>query len=266
MRYPLQVTGTGADTVVFTHEKYRNNRTQGGGGQAGPPGAGASGDIILYMPNSTPSPNQHNDWNQQNFAGPLGEFLQDTALEGSKVLNNRDLESFTTEDGLRQTGKDLGSATGNIINSAMDNAGGIVKQLGTRALAGIGGFDNANQLLAMERGEIFNPNVELLYKGNGVRQFGFNYTFVPKSEQEAIQVNQIIMEFKKFSSPVEKGSYFEVPHVWNVRYMTNGGPNQNMNVFKKAALTNVAVGYNPGLDMHATFANGMPIILSLIHI
>ena len=54
-RYPQEAGANGADTVVFSHEEYRNNRTQGGGGTAGPPGAGA-GPNTLYMPNSTPCP------------------------------------------------------------------------------------------------------------------------------------------------------------------------------------------------------------------
>ena len=32
---------------------------------------------------------------------------------------------------------------------------------------------------------------------------------------------------------------FKVPHVWQVQYMMNGNPNPNMNVFKRAALTDV---------------------------
>ena len=117
--------------------------------------------------------------------------------------------------------------------------------------------------MALSRGQIYNPNVELLYRGTGLRTFGFTYTFVPKSEQEARAVNEIIMEFKRWSAPDERNGMWEVPHVWQVRYMSGGQQNRNMNAFKPAALTSVAVAHNPGLDMHATFANGMPIVTSM---
>ena len=43
------------------------------------------------------------------------------------------------------------------------------------------------------------------------------YVFVPKSEQEATQVNDIIMEFKKWSAGLNpKKGMFEVPHVFSV--------------------------------------------------
>ena len=260
MRYPLE-TNTGADTVVFTHEKYRNNR-QGGGGQAGPPGDGAGADIILYMPNSTAPMSNGQDWGKMAFEGPLGIMRSEMAMQGANVLQNINRETFT-EDGLRELGSDVGSAVASVTNSAFENAGGIVKQVGTNVLAKLGTFKDASQLLAMQRGQIYNPNIELLYL-NWSENLLFAYTFVPKSEQEATQVNSIIMEFKKWSAPADSGNgMFEVPHIWNVRYMTNGAPNPNMNVFKKAALVNVGVQHNPGLDMHATFPNGMPIVTAL---
>ena len=261
MRYPLE-TNTGADTVVFTHEKYRNNR-QGGGGQAGPPGEGAGADIILYMPNSTAPMNNGQDWGSKAFEGPIGIFRSQAAMSGAAVLNDIDGQTFT-EDGMRNLGNSVGAELANVTNSAFENAGGIIKQAGTDVLAKFGSYKDASQLLAMSRGQIYNPNIELLYSGTGLRTFAFSYTFVPKSEQEANQVNSIIMEFKKWSAPADTGNgMFEVPHIWNVRYMTNGAPNPNMNVFKKAALVGVGVQHNPGLDMHATFPNGMPIVTAL---
>lgn len=264
MRYPLE-TNTGADTVVFTHEKYRTNRSQEDSAQqAGPPGEGSSGDIILYMPNSTAPMANGQDWGSKGFEGPLGRFRSDVAMTGAQILNDASVSSFTSEEGLRALGNDVGSGLASITNSAFENGGGIIRQMGTSALAKLGTYESASQLLAMQRGQIFNPNVELLYRGTGLRSFSFSYTFVPKSEQEAQQVNSIIMEFKTWSSPADlENGMFEVPHVWNVRYMSNGAPNPNMNVFKKAALTSVNVQHNPGLDMHATFPNGMPIITAL---
>ena len=45
--------------------------------------------------------------------------------------------------------------------------------------------------------------------------------------------------------------------------MLGNKQNPNMNIFKRAALTDVAVQNNQGLNMHMSFDDGMPIITSL---
>ena len=271
LRYPLEAGANGADTVVFSHEEYRNNRpktagnAQGGGGGAaniGPPPAGG-GAITLYMPNSTPNPNNGQNWGSKGFAGPLNEFRSNAAIAAEAVISETDSKNFQSSAGMQSLGNSVGAATGSILSDGIDKAGSIGKQFLTDFAAKAGTFDSASQLLSMSRGEIYNPNVELLYSGTRLRTFSFTYTFVPKSQQEAEGVNRIIMEFKKFSAPEEVNGMFKVPHVWNVIYMTGGKKNPNMNAFKKAALQSVSVAHNPGMDMHMTFPNGMPIVTSL---
>ena len=72
------------------------------------------------------------------------------------------------------------------------------------------------------------------------------------------------MNFKKWSSPeaIENGM-FEIPYVWDVRYMTGQSVNKNMNRFKKAACTNVQVQANSPTPMHVAHLGGVPIITSL---
>jgi len=56
---------------------------------------------------------------------------------------------------------------------------------------------------------------------------------------------------------------YKIPMVWQVTYMSGSGQNRNMNAFKRAALTNVAVQSNSGMSMHMSFNDGMPIVTSL---
>ena len=261
LRYPQEAGANGADTIVFTHEAYRNNR--GGGGAAGPP-AGGGGAITLYMPNSTPTPTNGQNWGSKSFEGPLWKLISQAGIEGANIVQNAQASNFTSIDGLKDLGSQVGTAGGKLVNQGMKDAGAIGKQALTDIVAKATSFESASQLLAMSRGEIYNPNVELLYRGTGLRTFGFNYTFVPKNQAEAEAVNRIIMEFKKFSAPEDTGNgMFKVPDVWNVKYMTGGSVNKNMNAFKKAALTAISVAHNPGLDMHMTFPNGMPVVTTI---
>lgn len=260
LRYPKELNSNAVDYVVFRSEEYRTNRqTAGGNGPAaGAPTQGAS--IALYMPTSTPSLNQSNDWGAKSFDGPLGALIGDLASGAVSSIQGADLSS-------QESAKQSGEAFLESVKTTIGNQSGAPlaagRQLGVNVVAGMAGMQ-PNQLMALSRGEIFNPNVELLYQGPKVRGFNFNYTFVPKSQAEAEEVNRIVMEFKKWSAPENTGNgMFKVPHVWQVTYMTGGQQNQNMNAFKKAALTNVAVQANPGMSMHMSFDNGMPVVTAL---
>ena len=78
-------------------------------------------------------------------------------------------------------------------------------------------------------------------------------------------MNQIVREFKIWASPsnANNDGMYKVPHIWQVRYESAGSANRNMNIFKKAALTNVSTQANNGLAMHAAFDEGMPVTTSL---
>ena len=136
-------------------------------------------------------------------------------------------------------------------------------QAGLRMLLGQSQQSPA-QLLAISRGVTFNPNVELAYGSPKLRNFSFNFNFVPKTAAEAKNVNDIIREFKIWSAPEDlENGMFKIPHVWQVTYKTGKGENLNMNKFKRSALTNVAVVHNDGLDLHAAHVDGVPIITSI---
>ena len=255
LRYPLQIEGTGSDYMLFQAHDYRSNRKFSGqtgtGGTDGPP---AGSPIILYMPNSTPPVSAQNSWGSENFAGPLGEVMGDIGtaaagglvdLGGGSFDRQGFLDSFREQmEGIKEKG---GTAVGQIaLNEVGKKVGG-----------------SANNLLALSRGEIYNPNVELIYQGPTMRQFSFNFSFLPKSASESSTVNKIIKEFKKWSAPKDNGSMLEVPKLWSVKYMTEGGENDNMNKFKKCALLGVTIQANPTSNMHQTFSDGMPVVTSM---
>ena len=214
-------------------------------------------DITLYMPTTTPSMSQGNDWGTQNFDGPLGMIKGNLVAGATEQIMGANFSSY--EEG-KKTGKRVVDGIKNQFESALSSGGGALRQFGVGVVAGVAGM-KPNQLLALQRGEIFNPNVELLYNGPRVRGFSFSFTFVPKDPAEAEEVNKIIKEFKIWSAPENlDNGMFKVPHVWQVEYQMNGIPNPNMNLFKRSALTDVAVQDNSGMNMHMSFDDGMPIL------
>ena len=265
LKYPLELKEDQVDYVTFESFEYRTNSAitgqgQGftGGANAGPPSGGKK--IVLYMPPTTPAVNQSNDWGAKTFDGPLGQLAKAGAVTVANEAMNADLSSY---DAAKQSGTNAINSLTKLFEEGMSKAGGAARQLGVNMVAGAAQLE-PNQLLAMSRGEIFNPNVELLYSGPKVRGFGMSFTFVPKNQAEATVINNIIPEFKKWSSPsTENAGNGMYGSYGLVNYMTGNDYNRNMNAFKRAALTDIAVQSNPGLDMHMTFDNGMPVVTSI---
>ena len=255
LRYPSGSGGIGSDYTTCTTIEYRSN-ARGGSAPAAGPGGGAGG-ITLYMPNSTPVVGNPNSWGEINFQGPLGALKRDihrTLTHG--VMN---LGGQGSIDGSMQD-------VGNQLNASSHkaNAGGIAKQAALQAIPQELSGASANQMLALQTGQVFNPNVELLYQTPGFRQFSFNFDFIPRNPSDANAMNQIIKSFKSNSAPADLGNgMFEVPKVWAIRYMSGAGENQYMNRFKPSACLSVSVQANQSSDMHVSFANGVPISTSM---
>jgi len=241
LRYPTEISS--GDHIIFTAHEYRSNAQGGDGPAQGPP-------IVLYMPNSTPPMQNGQRWEQKKFEGPQGEIRRDVA---SAIVG-----SATDGVGQGPTGT-YGGAAGlkAIANIGVNKGTDAIRQGIINFAAEKIANTSANQIMAYSSGQIFNPNIELLYEGPGLRSFGINFSFIPKSPAEASTVMQIISNFKVWSTPEDQGTKYKIPCVWKIRYGGAGG--SWMNHFKRAACTNIAVQYNAGLDMHATFSNGCPI-------
>ena len=265
LKYPLEAGGIESDYVAFTPEKYRPNQENVGfssTASSGPPADAGVDPIILYMPNSTPPVANTNSWGKVEFGGPLGDLRRELAAGmGSTMANS--MAAGGVGDTLGAAGQGLLDTAGATFDNAKKNIKGIAAQLMMKKV-GQKLSVTPNQQLALGAGQVFNPNVELLYEAPQMRSFSMAFDFVPKSPVEARQVNNIILAFKKWSSPKTiPNGMFEVPYIWKVVYKRGKAENIFMNRFKKAALTNVQVVANQPTDMHVTYTDGMPIITSM---
>ena len=160
--------------------------------------------VVLYMPTSTPVVSNTNNWGAKSFEGPLGQLSRRRLLLKTTGM----IDDIGAEGG---GGRSVDEhSIKKMVGEGMQQGGGCSKQLGVKAVAGMALME-PNQLLALSRGLIYNPNIELLYKGPEVRGFNFSYTFVPKSASEAATVNKIIKHFLP-DSPVARREG------WYVRY------------------------------------------------
>jgi len=255
LKYPKELSEGSVDYVVFKSFEYRTNQQiPGGVGNESGPSVGE--DIVLYMPPTTPAVGNMNNWNMESFEGPLGALGRNLAVGASDaVMSIGEPGGFSGEN-------DVGARLQAQIQAATSGAGDAAQHFGLNVVAGFAGT-KANTLLALSKGKIFNPNIEMIYNGPQLRAFTFDFVFAPKSAEEAQIVNSIIKEFKVRSSPEQEGGFFRVPNVWEVTYMSGSSQNKNMNTFKKAALTGISIQDNSGMNMYMSYADGVPITTSM---
>lgn len=255
LKYPLELAEKESDYMTFRSFEYRTNQknlgNNGSGGNASGPSKGDT--ITLFMPTSTPATSNGNGWEQNNAMGPLESIKRSIATNVAGGI--LDLQTDNISSIVESFGK---TVVGDIKNQGLP----ALRQFGIGAVGGFLG-QTPNALLAMSKGLIYNPNIELLYQGPSIRGFNFTFIFTPKSKKEADIVNKIILEFKKWSSPQAKDGMFEVPVIWEINYMTGSGKNKNMNAFKRCACTNVSTQDNASLDYHMSYADGMPITTTM---
>lgn len=281
LTYPKDLrTGEGrddADYVRFYHREWKPNRSPGKGknlfdytDNSGKKAPYEHEGIILYMPNSTPQAGYSQDWNAKTFAGPLNGLKRSIAQAAGgaidSALDQSTIDAFTDGgfeggvDSLKNKFKGAGSSFGGVVAQGLDSSPGIAKQLAMEAV-GKALVGSGSNLLALSSGKVYNPNVELLYQSPILRNFTFNFDFVPKNSDESQIVDKIIKEFKKWSAPRDDGGFLCVPHVWDISYGGIGG--KKMNKFKPCAMTNITVQDNAGSNFHTTFEDGTPVLTSI---
>jgi len=98
-------------------------------------------------------------------------------------------------------------------------------------------------------GLVVNPMLEMIYTSPSFREFRFDFVFHPRSEKEAMEVQNIINRFYFHQAPeiYEKGAGFFLipPSEFDILFYYNGGINPNIPKISTCVLTNVDVNYAP---------------------
>ena len=138
---------------------------------------------------------------------------------------------------------------------------GVVKNITDYgAFIDLGGVDG---LLQRTTGNIFNPNMELLFKNPALRPFQFKFKLTPRSAEESKEVIKIIRFFKQGMAPIRSSSnlFLKSPHTFRIAYLHRGVDGQlhrGLNMFKEVALQSFGVNYTPNGN-YATYSDGIPV-------
>jgi len=126
----------------------------------------------------------------------------------------------------------------------------------------IPGAQGAREVYEMQKGFIMTNRMELAFKGLPKRGFQYTFKMIPKSEQEAEEVRNIVTAFKMNMLPEaegttddEKKTYtgkrLKMPNTFDIKYMYVGRENQYLNKISTCVLENMNVTY--GGSRYKTF-------------
>ena len=137
-------------------------------------------------------------------------------------------------------------------------------KIATGVVGAFGGNVSVNQLLARQSGQIFNPNMELLFNSPTLRNFRFSFKMTPRSPEEAEQCKLIIRTFKMNMTPkVTSGRgaqslFLNTPNVFELRYKSGAANHPFLHRFKQCFLTDISVNYT-GEGVYATYEGREPV-------
>ena len=206
--------------------------------------------ISLYMP---PTVSVSYDI---NYADKEIGLLAET---GSKAINRLLQMKEITAASVLGAAKDVGTMG---AQAAMQGG----KIAGIKALDVVA--PGAETMIALHRGAVITPKMEMMLEGVGRRSFSFTFSFIPKSVQEAEIVKNIIYAFKfhmhpeyvnnalagvsvppQLTSGAVKpltqgiGREMSIPSTFDIQYMYQNGPNNFLNKISTCFLTKMDVQY-----------------------
>ena len=285
-RYPLEALTETTDYLQFNIIEYQPTKQSSGGSLVGQPGSrrigpqgtkdkakNNLGSIILQMPSNIQDGNAV-DYGESKMntlmgaaAGVIGAGIEGGGEIISSMLGK---DKAGVEAAKGKMSKEMKNAMGT-DESILDAASDFVTAKATSSALGVlGGNVSAAQLLARQTGQIFNPNMELLFNGPSLRSFNFSFKMTPRSPAEAQECKNIIRSFKSNMAPKTKntgslggsGVFLKTPNVFELRYMKGGREHPFLHKFKQCFLTNISVNYT-GEGVYATYDDASPISMQL---
>ena len=243
--FPTGVDNNGQDLIEFASLQY-SPKTVSATGTTGTSmdNKKVTGRVILPIPGGI-NDNNSVDWGQasMNAAEMAAAAIAIGGIEGGG-------DGF--QDAMGQTRKDIEA-----------NAGKIKEALGKTIAGQVTG--TGQQLMQRTTGQVMNPNMELLFNGPQLRNFGFTFKLAPRTSKEANNIVKIIRLFKEKMAPVKSDGnlFLKSPDTWRIKYLNSSGSSHKfLNKFKECAMMSTSVNYTPDGN-YATYSDGSMVSYSL---
>jgi len=206
--------------------------------------------VALYLP-----PNIEDSYTatyNDHQTGMLG-FLAASGLKGYQAFKNQDM--------------------GKIAEIAVDSSLGFVEYATKKALMSAAEFianaEGGEELFNKAFAKADNPYMEVLFDKVNMREFTYNFTFVPRNEREQDDVKRIIQLFRFHMAPelrADHNRFITLPSEFDIHYMyqaEDGKATENdyFNKIARCVLSDCKVNYTPdGVRSHA---DGSPVHITM---
>ena len=232
------------------------------------------GSILLQIPSNVQDGNAVNygDSSMNTLVGAAAGVIGNVMTKGGDEL------AKLNKQGLSKTLDNFGKGVKDDFTKRFENSQGIGQaaqdfmnaKLTSSALGVFGGNVSAQQLLARQTGQIFNPNLELLFDAPTLRSFTFSFKMTPRSEQEARQCKLIIRSFKQNMAPKANtesgiggtGIFLKTPNIFELRYRKGNRDHPFLHKFKQCFLQNFSVNYTAE-GTHTTYDDATPVSMTM---
>lgn len=248
LSYPSDLSGDEAGHYIqfFINEQENANIEFGGGAPATVSGSQMGGgggastlsvprsatkrlasSIALYMP-ATVSLQQQSKYGEQEIGGAVA-----ATLAGTKAFDEN--EGFLNTLGAMTsgTGEQLGTSTSQAFRTALD-----------------AGATGAKAAAEISSGKVVNNRMEVVFEGIERREFSFTFKMMPKSKDEAVNVDNIVRTFRFYMAPsfdpkgaTDSSRTFIVPATFDIEYFFRGGRNNFLNRIATSVLTQCNVTF-----------------------
>jgi len=230
-------------------------------------GGGEVTPIIL------PMPQDFQDIMEQNWQGKQFSRVGMTALSGLAGKNFSDITDAASD-----------------VRGNLKTLGGALTASGMNKIPGVGGNLTLSDVTGSVWGSVLNPNVETLYESPQQREFTMTYKLVPRNENEANIIRDIVQTFRYAAAPgwgdrTQHGgwsvnnrgtdgdmkarkanlkgegmgevseNFITVPWLCQFVFQKGGQQNTNLPIIKPCAIKKVAVNYTPD-GTYATYRDG----------
>jgi len=181
---------------------------------------------------------------------------RDTGLAGD--LLKRTDQGVKDEIGKGNIGTGLMKAISGLSNTTGPEAKQAISEIAKREL--LAGLDSASDIVGglagSLAGAIPNPHPTVFFKGLALRQFTWNWKFVPRNEKDSENMRKIIYELKKRILPQISGSVLTYPEM--VTPIPQGKGAERLGNFKRCLVSQLTVNYT-GEGTSAFFVDGSPV-------
>jgi hypothetical protein len=252
---PFTNNPRGSDVVTSQFDVLANEKSKvdvlryGANAQANAPGAETgtglprrttriAQSIALYMPGTQMIYNGRNTYEEVGLTALGGQLLTGVLSAGAGVLYG-------------------------LLTRRIDGAGDAASGAG-KILDGAG---NAIGTAAGLAGAPINPRVEVLFSMTPLRDFQFEFLMVPRNQEEAKTIREIVRTLRFHAAPeldaMTFGNTFIPPAEFDITFYHRGVENLSVPRINTCVLLELEVDYAPGTGIWQTYRDGSPLATRL---